>query len=433
MGAFRYQAATASGGNVTGVIEAQDRRSAIEELSRQGLYPSDLKAVAEVAVGSTQSAARAGGEVKKPLGSPRETTEASSASASSPGSVVKGVSRKEITAVTRQISTLVGATIAIPTALNGLAQQEKNEKLRQVLLGIADSVRGGDAFSEALANYPNLFPLLYRSMVQVGEESGQLELVLNDLADLMERQDQVRGEITSAIAYPAFVFGFGVVTTVILLTFVMPRLLGVLDGLTAALPLPTKILLALSAGFNEYWYVILIGTAGLGILGFRYLKTEAGAYQFDKSRLDWPVFGPLFRSAALARFARTLSTLHRSGVSLVKALDIVRNTVGNRYIAARISEVAEGTKGGDSLSAPIQRLELFPPTMVQMIAVGEETGRLDEMLSKVAEIQDRITQRTAKTLVSLLGPVLILVVGAVVGFIVISLLLPIFQISQSMQ
>lgn len=431
MVAFRYKAVGAEGQAVGGTIDAPDRRAALDQLSGRGLFPSQLEAVDGSSVATAEPPRERASRTTRPRPTSDRPTDLSyDAEARRRG---RGVRRKEVTAFTRQVATLLAATIPIPSALSGLAEQEENEALREVIADLSERVRRGEPLSAAMREYPRLFPPLYSSMVEVGEESGQLDSVLNDLADYLEDQDEIRGEILGAIAYPAFVLGFGIITTVVLLTFIMPRLLTMLEGLGDALPLPTRILLTVSNTFQAHWMWIIGGTAVAIIAAYRSIQTPTGRFHWDRWRLQWPILGGLFTCAALARFSRTLGTLHRAGVSLVRALDIVRNTVGNEYLAARVAEVAEETKGGESLAAPIRALGLFPPTMVQMIAVGEETGRLDEMLLRVANIQNRQVRGHASTLVSLLGPILILVVGAAVGFIVISLLLPIFQISQGMK
>jgi type II secretory pathway component PulF len=219
---------------------------------------------------------------------------------------------------------------------------------------------------------------------------------------------------------------------VFLLTVVMPKLTNMLQETLPVLPLPTLILMKLSRLFHYNWYWILIALAGAGFGLTRYLRTPRGAELRDRIKLRLPLIGPVFRAAALGRFARTLGTLARSGVSLLPALKIVENTIGNRVLASQVARVAEETRGGDSLAAPLRKLNLFPRTVVQMIDVGEESGRLDEMLLKVADIEERHMRARTKTLISLLAPILILVVGAMVGFIVIALLLPIFKMSSGL-
>jgi general secretion pathway protein F len=230
-----------------------------------------------------------------------------------------------------------------------------------------------------------------------------------------------------------FVLCFGFVTVAVLLTVVMPKLFSMLTEMATTLPLPTLILLRVSTFVQDYWIPILIGAAGV-IAGLRwYLRSPRGAEKWDGVKLALPVLGGVYRAAALSRFARTLGTLARSGVSLLPALKIVENTIGNLVLGKLIAQVAEETRGGDSLATPLRKLGIFPMTVVQMISVGEESGMLPEMLLKVADIEERHMRARTKTMISLLAPALILVVGALVGFMVIALLLPIFNMSQSLE
>jgi type II secretory pathway component PulF len=299
------------------------------------------------------------------------------------------------------------------------------------VLRISDAVRKGASFSAALDEHPRLFSKLYVSMVRVGEEAGALQKVMADLADLLEHEDEVRGEVLAAVAYPVFVLGFGVVTVTILLTVVLPKIMGMLQDMLQILPLPTLILLKISSILHRYWPWILLGTVGTVAGSWRYVRSPHGAEVWDRIKLRLPVLGSVFRAAALSRFARTLGTLVKSGVSLLPSLKIVENTIGNRVLARQVARVAEETRGGDSLATPLRKLGIFPKTVVQMVDVGEETGRLDEMLLRVAEIEERHMRAKTKTLISLLAPILILVVGGLVGFMVIALLLPIFKMSHA--
>jgi len=412
MGEFRYQAVEASGASVAGVIEAEDRKSALRLLGQRGLFPSllELNATSE-----------------------RKADRLPAATAAPPaGSSVGGrIKRKDITALTREISALLEAGIPIPQALDSLGEEEENPALKAVILKTADSVRKGAALSSALEEHPKLFGKLYCSMVRVGEEGGVLPKVMTDLSGLLEHEDEVRDEIGLAVGYPIFVLCFGIITVTILLTFVLPRLFGMLQDMLPVLPLPTLILLNVSHGFHQYWPWLLIG-AGAVIFGSRwYFKTTQGAEVWDRIKLSLPMVGPAVRSAALSRFARTLGTLAQSGVSLLPALKIVENTIGNRILARQIANVAEETRGGDSLAAPLRKLHLFPRTMIQMIDVGEQTGKLDEMLLKVAENEERQMRVRTKAIISWLAPALIVVVGSAVGFIVIAILLPIFKMSSA--
>lgn len=409
MNSFRYQAIGPHGA-VKGVIDAKDRRGALQQLGSRGLFPSSLEPA------GTQNGASA------------PALEAAARPAFRLGS---GVKSKEITAFTRELGALLAAAIPIPQALDGLGEEEENPALREVLQQVAEAVRKGTALSGALEDHPRLFPPLYVNMVRVGEEAGALPRVMADLAALLEHEDEVRGEVLSAVAYPVFVLMFGIFTVIVLLTVVLPRLFTMLEEMLDSLPLPTLILLRASAFLHHYWIWLGLGAAA-AVFGARaFLQTPRGAMFWDSAKLKIPVMGPLFRAAALGRFARTLGTLVKSGVSLLPALKIVESTIGNRTLAQVMAQVAEETRGGDSLAGPLRKWNVFPRTVVQMISVGEESGKLDEMLLKVADIEERHMRARTKTMISLLAPFLILVVGALVGFMVIALLLPIFKMSRA--
>ena len=409
MNLFRYQAIETTGASVAGTIEAEDRKAALRLLGERGLFPSTLELCAAQGGGGTSTVAKTNLDL----------------------SIGKGVGRKQITAFTREISALLVAGIPIPQALEGLGEQEENPILRATILEISDSVRKGTSLSTALDGHPKLFSKLYVNIVRVGEEGGVLPKVMADLADLLEHEDEVRGEVVAAVSYPVFVLCFGAFTVTILLTFVLPRLLNTMQDMLATLPLPTLILLKASGILRHYWPWLLVGSAAVAT-GLRwYVRRPEGAEAWDRIKLRLPLMGSLLRAAALGRFARTLGTLVKSGVSLLPALKIVENTIGNRALARQIALVAEETRGGNSLAAPLRKLGIFSRSVVQMIDVGEETGQLDEMLLKVATIEERHMRARTKTLVSLLGPLLILMVGSVVGFVVIAILLPIFRLSRA--
>jgi type II secretory pathway component PulF len=410
MSAYRYQAVEAGGASVEGTIDAEDRKAALRQLGQRGLFPSSLSECANGAA----------------------TAEQRPASRAAGFRIGSGVSRREITMFTREMSALLAAGIPIPQALDGLSDGEENEALRAVVSAISESVRKGSSFSAALDEHPRLFSKLYVSMVRVGEEAGVLEKVMTDLAALLEHEDEIRGEVKSAVAYPLFVLGAGVVTVALVMTVVLPKLMTMLKEMLPSLPWTTTVLLKVSGLFQHYWFLLLVLAVG-AVAGVRwFLRSPFGAESWDRAKLRLPVMGPMFRAAALSRFARTLGTLVKSGVSLLPALKIVENTIGNIVLARHIAQVAEETRGGDSLAAPLRKLGIFPRTVIQMISVGEESGTLDEMLLKVADIEERHMRAKTKTMISLLAPALILVVGAMVGFIVISILLPIFKMSKGM-
>lgn len=414
MKAFRYQAIELNGAPVKGEIEAADRKTALQLLGARGLYPSVL-----------ENCTLTGATAARPALIPAQHD----------GAVRVGgrVSGKDITAFTREMGALLAASIPIPQALDGLGEEEENPALRAIVQKIADSVRKGAALSAALEEHPKLFSKLYISMVKVGEEAGVLPKVMADLAELLEHEDELRGEVRAAVAYPIFVLCFGFVTVTVLLTVVMPKLFSMLTEMATTLPLPTLILLRASGFIQDYWIPILLGAAAAIAGGRWFLRSPRGAEKWDEVKLALPVLGGVYRSAALSRFARTLGTLAKSGVSLLPALKIVENTIGNIVLGKLIAQVAEETRGGDSLATPLRKLGIFPKTVVQMISVGEESGMLPEMLLKVADIEERHMRARTKTMISLLAPALILVVGALVGFMVIALLLPIFNMSQALE
>ena len=353
MSAFRYQAIEVTGSAVSGTIEAEDRRGALRLLSERGIFPSSLEACAEPKAVPVPSA---------PV-PPRPALR-----------LGVGIRRKEITAFTREMSALLEAVIPIPQALDSLGEEEENPHLRAVVLQLAESVRKGSSLSAALEEHPRLFNGLYVSMIRVGEEAGALNTVLGDLAGLMEHEDEVRGEVVSAIAYPLFVLGFGAFTVTILLTVVLPRLFAMLEEMLQILPLPTLILLRTSGFLHRYWPGILIGVVA-AVAGLRWaLRSPQGARAWDSLKLRLPVMVAVFRAAALSRFARTLGTLVKSGVSLLPALKIVENTIGNLVLAGLVAQVAEETRGGHSLATPLRKLGIFPKTVVQISTWGKKPG-----------------------------------------------------------
>lgn len=427
---FEYTAIARDGSQVSGKIEAASREGALGSLDAQGLFPSRLVA-AKSGSAISQKAPIASAPKSSKASTPATATSLPSASESS-GGLFQRVRRKDITAFTREISALLEAAIPISKALHSLGEKEHNPKLQELILGLAEAVKQGQSLSEAMAEHPKAFDSLYTSMVRVGEEAGALPAVMNDLADLMEHEDEVRGEVMVAVSYPAFVLLFGVLTVAVLMFFVLPKLFTMLEEMSDTLPLPTMVLLALSSFIQSYWFLILlVGGGSIGGLIY-YLRKPEGQLMLDRLKLKSPVIGPVFLTSALCRFSGTLGVLLRSGVSLLPALEIVRHTLGNQILSGWIGQVAEKTKGGDSLAGPMREMNFFPPTAIQMIEVGEETGCLDEMLLKVSKIEERHMRNKTKAMISLLAPALILVVGALIGYMVIALLLPIFKMSQTL-
>lgn len=400
MALFIYKAVDAAGASAGGTIEAESRSTALSNLLDGGFFATELR----------EASAPAATERK------RRTT--------------GRVPSKHITAFTRQLATMIGADIGVVPSLEVLSQQVDHGRLRDILLDVRDEVRDGSTFCDALAAYPAVFPRLYTTMVRVGEASGTLDTVLARLADLAERQDEIRGTIHSALAYPVFVLTLALASGVFLMTFVMPKLTVMFQDVERALPWPTRVMMAIGDFMTEWWLAVAVGLLALPV-AFRAIRArEAGRAALDWMKLRIPVFGKVLRKLAVARFARALGTLARCGVSIVQSLEIVAEVAGNVEIAKPVREATERIHQGDSLAEPLRASGVFPPMAVHMVAVGEKTGRLDEMLLKLAEAYDRETETAVKTLTSLLAPALILVVGALVGFMILAMLLPIFEMHQ---
>lgn len=415
MSHFQYQAVNASGKLDSGVVDAPDRRAALKKLREDGLIAKTLKEANAKDVKRVATAAKSATPTRP----------------SRPGFGGARVKRKHITEFTREIAALLGAGIPVSQALQSLGEEEENPALAEVIQGLGEGLRSGLALSDALAKNPRQFDDLYVSMVKVGEETGALESVMEDLANTMERQDEIRGEMVSAVSYPLFVLGFGVLSVSVLLGFVLPKLFTMLEEMMDTLPLPTLLLINFANFMQNYWYLIALAVVGIAVPVAQYLKKPEGKLAFDRLKLRLPAIGPVVRSAALSRFAQTLGALAKSGVSLLPALKIVEDTIGNRELGRQIASVAEETRGGESLATPLARYQMFPASAIQMIRVGEESGTLDTMLLKIAAIEERHLHAKTKTVISLIAPALILGVGALIGFIVIALLLPIMKMSSS--
>lgn len=310
-----------------------------------------------------------------------------------------------------------------------LIEQSENVQARDLLSGILDSVKAGSSLSDALAEHRDVFPDMMVSMVHMGEVSGTLDEVLTRLAEFFEKQDEIRGEVKAALAYPALVLVLGIGSAVFLVAFVIPRLGVLFEGLGEQLPLPTRILCGVADVLGSIWWLLGLLIVG-AVIGFRVLsKRPRVRYAWDRFKLRLPWAGSLIRQAAIARFARALGTLVHADVPMVEALDISRTAVGNVPISRALGEIGQQVQEGGSLAALMKSSGVFPPLPVQMVAVGEQTGHLDQMLLRVAEAYDRQTASSTRMMTSMLAPALILCVAIVVAFIILSLVLPIFRIS----
>jgi len=338
------------------------------------------------------------------------------------------VKLKQISVFCRQFATMVNSGLPILRALAILADQTDNKEFAQVLVQVRTDVENGSSLSAALGKHPKAFNNLFISMIKAGETGGVLDDVLLNLADQIEKEVELRRQIKSAMTYPVVVVALVSLILGAMLLFVVPQFETIYTDLGGQLPLPTRILLGVSSAFRNYWYIVAL-LGGIGAFLFRrYKRTEAGRARVDAAKIRVPVFGPLFHKVALARFSSTLAMLLRAGVPILQALDNVKETVNNAVIAEAVEDVKASVREGESIAKPLAKHKVFPPMVVQMLAVGEETGAVDTMLDKVAEFYNSEVTATVEALTSLIEPLLIAVIGGCVGAAVIALYMPMFNI-----
>jgi type IV pilus assembly protein PilC len=343
-------------------------------------------------------------------------------------SFTRKVKLKDLAVFSRQFATMVNSGLPILRDLTILEQQTDAKLLAEAVGKIRMEIEGGSSLSGALAKHPKVFSNLYVAMVRSGETGGVLEAVLERLAVSLEREVALRNRIRAAMTYPVVVLGFVSLILLAMLVFIVPQFKSIYESLHGTLPLPTRILLAISAIITHQAPFILVGVGVLIYALRRYIRTPAGRLKWDTLKIKAPVFGPLFHKTALARFSRVFGVLHRSGVPILQSLEVVAEVVNNALISKAITEVQSAVKEGESLSKPLSRHWVFPPMVVQMLAVGEETGSLDSMLDKIAQFYDEEVTSAVDGLTSLIEPVMIFVVGGAVGLAVIALYLPMFNI-----
>ena len=399
MPTYTYVGRARSGGKQRGTLTANDKASATQTLQRRGLT---IEKLTEKGGDSTTN---------KKLNRRVKTT--------------------ELLIFTRQLSTIVSAGLPLLQGLDILADQGEDANFCAIIDAVAQDVESGETFSDALRKFPKCFPDLFVSMVRSGEASGDLDGVLLQLADYMESSEELKRRIKSAMTYPVVAFSMIILIAGGLIFFVVPQFAEIFDNFGGGLPAPTKVLISLSEGMKSiYFWIALIG-GGFGLFYFLrfYNSTPQGRYHLDALRLRIPVFGDLQRKVAVSRFTRTLSTLTKSGVSILQALEIVERTAGNEVYARAIRASGESVRNGDTLADPLARAEVFPPMVTRMIAVGEKTGSLEIMLTKISDFYDSEVRAKVDALTSLIEPLLIGMMGLVVGGIVIALFMPIIKLS----
>jgi len=405
LGQFSYKAVNQAGVHISGMIEAPDRRSAVAVLAEKGQFAVEVKDASETEGGSgVEKALQEFGKVFK-FGSRR-------------------ITGKDILAVTSQMSAALRAGLALLDALKVIRDQQRKAGMRQLLGELVNSVSGGQSLSEALAGHERLFGPLYISMVRVGETGGILDQTTQQLSQILARDDKIRTSIKNASAYPLFVLCLGLVSAVFVITWVLPNVLRAIGGGVEMLPVPTRVLLGLGTLIKLYGWLVLILLAAGGYFLRKWVKSE-GRVKWDAFKLRVPILGSVLRTISVGRFARTLGALTKGGVTILESLGVVRDTLGNELLAREIDEVAERVKTGSSLAAPLETSGLFPPLLIQIVSIGEQTGKLDELLLDAADTFDEEADAAVAKFMAIFPAVLILLLALVIGFIIAATLLPI--------
>lgn len=399
MPVFAYQGRTTQG-STAGEIEAPDRTAAVAELRRKAVLVTSIKEKPAGAARLAGVRAGFGGKVKD----------------------------KEMAIFTRQFSTMVDAGLPLVQCLTILAEQSESKTLRTVTSKVAGGVEAGSTLADALRRHPKTFDELYVNLVEVGEAGGILDTVLQRLSVYIEKAAALKRKVKSAMIYPLTIVGVAFVVVIFMLTFVIPTFAKMFAGMGADLPLPTLIVIRLSDFATNYWWLILGSVIGIVVGTRAYYRTEGGRSLIDALVLKLPVFGTLIRKVAVARFTRTLGTLVSSGVPILEGLRITARTAGNRVVERAVLETRASVTAGKTLAEPLKASTVFPPMVVQMISVGEQTGALDAMLNKIADFYDDEVDTAVSALTALLEPMMIVFLGVVIGGLVIAMYLPIFRL-----
>ena len=402
MTVYTYKATDKNGKYVEGDISASDYKAAIQQIRKLNYFPvkvSEGKGSSKFSFGMTLS--------RPSWGSP--------------------IPLKDLMTLTQQLATLVDSGLTLDDGLSTLVKLSETEKTRSVLADIRKQVHAGSSFADALAEHPKIFSKLYVNMIRAGEAGGILGEALTRLALFMEKSVELKNSIRSAMVYPAILTLVGGTAVIVLITFVIPQFSKLFEEMGAALPIPTQIMLGLSSLIIDYWPALILGFTGFIAAFNLYLRTNNGRLKWDGMLLKLPLFGPLIQKIEVSRFSLTLATLLKSGVPILQAMEIVRSIIINRVISDSIIVIQQALKKGQGLSGPLQKAGVFPPMAVHMITVGETSGALDKMLTKVSNTYDKEVEQSIKQVISLIEPMMILFMAVVIGFIVVSMLLAIFS------
>lgn len=392
---FSYKAKDSAGKLLEGTVEANDQRAAINKIKSQRL------SVVEIKEGKVKS----GFKLFKPK-----------------------VETKDIVIFSRQLSTLVSAGVPIVQSLNILETQAENPAFKTILTVLKTDIESGLSIADAMGKHPTAFEELYVAMIKAGEVGGILDIILERLSGFLESAEALKAKVKAALMYPAIVSLAAGGITVFLIAFVIPIFKDIFGSFGQALPLPTRIIIGMSDFLRNNAIVLILGTGGLIYGGKKFLKTEKGIQKRDEISLKMPIFGMLLKKVAIAKFSRTLGTLIKSGVPILQGLETVAKTAGNRVIEHAINASKESIKEGGSISEPLKASGVFPPMVIQMIGVGEETGGLDNMLEKIADFYDQEVDTAVKGLTSMLEPIIMIIMGFVIGTIVIAMFMPMFAL-----
>ena len=413
MKTYNYKSKNNQGKIVTGTLEAETEMEAVSELRRRGLTVISLnagkgsatKAATSMFSGKNRSASRGRGKL--------------------PSGRVKNM---ELVVFTRQLATMVSAGIPLVESIEVLEEQSSNRVFKAVLEAVIADVRAGSDLSQSLANHPKIFKAIYVNMVRAGEASGQLDITLARLAEYQEKAEALKSEIKAAMTYPVISMALVMGITIFLLVFIIPKFKEMFASMDAELPWITSALLSFSELVQSTFVWWVLGTIMAVVAIVLYFRTDKGELVKDWITLHIPVFGGLFSKVAISRFTRTFSTLIQSGVPILGALEIVEATAGNRLYANGIATAAESVRQGETLGEPLARTKLFPPMVTRMVSIGERTGALEALLEKIADFYDQEVSTTVKSLTSLIEPMLIAVMGCLVGGMVMAIFLPIFKL-----
>ncbi len=412
MALFEYKGLDATGKSTRGMVEAETVKAARARLKRSGLLITDI---AEKTSGGKSGGGGGGRANANP--------------ASSSSSLFGGIKLKDVSLFTRQFSSLLKANIPVVDALSALVEQVDNEKLKMVLSVIRQDINEGSSLAKALSKHPKIFNLVFINMVEAGEASGTLPLVLIKLADFQEGQVRLKGKVTSAMTYPALMMIVSCALMIGIFTFVMPKISEIFVSMNKPLPIQTQVLMTISSILVNYWYILLSAVVFGTMFFLKFISTPSGRKSWDGFLLKAPLLGPLVRMIGVARFANSMSTLMAGGVPILTAMNIVKNIVGNVHITEAIMRARENVTEGQGIAEPLKRSGQFPPLVIHMIAIGEKTGELPQMLLNVSTTYEEQVTAKINGLTSLIEPIMIIGMGLVVGVIVISVFMPLMQLN----